>query len=542
MRPLIFLFCLFPLSAFADDVPLTADVTAVTIYPEGATVRRQALFSVPEGQHSLIVENLPARLDPATLRVRADGVRMDAITVRQDAVPPRDVPKPDTVRAAEAEVKRLEALIVEGTDTVQAIGLRAEAAQAQIGFLTQIGTSEGLAAAGGDSLRELTQMIGDEGLAARQAAHDALIEQRKARESVSALQDELKIARQALAALVPESEDRLLVTVQIEAEKAVQGNLQIEYLADANWRPVNDYYLTSTDTPRLEIKRGAFVEQHTGENWEGVQLVLSTARPSEQFTPSVLRPDLRRAVDKEIIERRLKSVSAPSARMMDQAGEIMPEPMIVAEAAVLPSGLNVEYAYPTPVTLASGAEAVRLSLSPLSLDAKLVAQAVPLRDQTAFLMAEFTNDSGEVLLPSFASAFYLDQAYVGSQETGLVAAGDEAALSFGPMDGIRLARATKDRSAGDRGILSRSSDLREDAVITVSNLTGRDWPVRVLDRVPYSEQDVLEISWSASPKPNAQDYEDQRGILAWEFDLAPGAVQSIALNTQIVWPEGQMLR
>jgi hypothetical protein len=66
--------------------------------------------------------------------------------------------------------------------------------------------------------------------------------------------------------------------------------------------------------------------------------------------------------------------------------------------------------------------------------------------------------------------------------------------------------------------------------------------VRILDQVPYSEQDDLEIDVTASPEATETDVEGQRGILAWEFDLAAGGKETITLEQVLTWPEGMVLR
>ena len=177
----------------------------------------------------------------------------------------------------------------------------------------------------------------------------------------------------------------------------------------------------------------------------------------------------------------------------------------------------------------------------ISTAAETVAQAVPLTDSNAFLMASITNDMGELILPGTAM-YYLDGRFIGQQHLELIPAGAEADLAFGPIDGLRLTRTILDRNEGDSGIITKSNDLSEAVEIKVENLTGEVWPVRLLDRVPYSEQEDLEITWSARPKPAEQNIDGKRGIMAWEFELGAGDSQMIRLDHQLEWPEGKVLR
>jgi hypothetical protein len=98
-----------------------------------------------------------------------------------------------------------------------------------------------------------------------------------------------------------------------------------------------------------------------------------------------------------------------------------------------------------------------------------------------------------------------------------------------------------ERAEGDRGILTTSTQIEEKAVLQVENLTAETWPLRVLDQVPYSEQEELEITYRADPPVTEENADGQRGILAWEFDLGPGETKAITLDSLISWPEGKVL-
>ena len=79
-------------------------------------------------------------------------------------------------------------------------------------------------------------------------------------------------------------------------------------------------------------------------------------------------------------------------------------------------------------------------------------------------------------------------------------------------------------------------------MLKIENLTNESWPVKLMDQVPYSEQEDLEISFTADPKPSETDVKGQRGVLAWSFDLAAGEKKEVMLNSLITWPSGKVLQ
>lgn len=542
MRLVPIILALLPVTALADDIALSSGVSAVTLYPQGATVTRQAPFSVPAGAHSLILTDLPRSTPLATVRVAVDGVSMGSLGMRSDFVPPATPATDAAIAAAKAGIERLEGALRDGEAGVEALRLEAQAARARIGFLEALSGAEGVAGRDPDSLRALVAMIGEETLAALNAADAAT---RRASDADRALKDtraDLKRARQRLAALVPEAEEHAMLAVSVRAGAAAEGRLTVTYTIDqAGWQPVYDLRLDRA-SGRLAIERGALVQQATGENWRDVALRLSTSRPGLRTEPGEVWPWLRRIFDPEKPSPRALVRAVPEAEMaagaIADAAVIAPAPIVAAPEL---EGLSVSYAYPDPVSVASGADKVRLALGALSATAEIVAQAAPLSDVTAFMVARVTNETDEPVLPTQEASFYLDGRFIARRPLEMIAAGGSADLAFGPIEGVRITRTVLGRSAGDRGVITRSSEISEEVRIEVENLTAEAWPMRVIDRVPYSEQQDLQITWTATPRPAEQDIDGKRGVLAWRFDLPAGQTRSITLSHRLKWPEGQVL-
>jgi len=542
MRALFLTPLLLPLPALADDIPVTSRVTAVTAYPGdfgGGTVTREGTFTLPAGQHQLILQDTP-HIGQTGLRVEVTGATMGSVTVRDDYLPPRSDSDSDALRAAEDEVERLEALLRTRRDAIAAIEAEAEAARDRIAFLTKLGEGDNVLAAGLDNLRDLSRMIGEETLEARRTAQQAEIRARAAEEDLKDLREELKKARQAVAALDTEREKRAWIAVNVDAEAETEATITIRYVSEQiGWTPVYDLHLDRKPQPTLTIGRGAYIGQSTGENWQDVALTLSTVRPSGQTDPGELWPMLRR-----IGEPPSEKTEGYGADMAVRAAPApVTEPAMVAEETAQASfdGLSVTYSYDRPLSLASDADTLRIALGEITMSPELQALAIPMLNQQAFLMAHAENGTEELLLPTGASEFYLDGTYVGTRATPLIAAGDEIDLSFGPIEGIRLERTVLDRNEGDRGVISRSNELAERVEIEIRNLTGEAWDLRLLDQIPYSEQEDLTIRSTATPQPTERDVDGKRGVLAWDMDLAPGDTRTVRLDHTMTWPSDKVL-
>lgn len=52
----------------------------------------------------------------------------------------------------------------------------------------------------------------------------------------------------------------------------------------------------------------------------------------------------------------------------------------------------------------------------------------------------------------------------------------------------------------------------------------------------------MRLILTADPAPTEENVEGQRGIPAWEFDLAPDETREVTLTHRLSWPAGMELR
>jgi hypothetical protein len=168
--------CMITLPVSAETVSAASKITSVTLYGSGAIVKRQLSLTLPAGVTDVVLPDLPQDIDLSTLQIKTpDGVELVSLTLAKDRLPPlEDTPDP-AVKAARAEVDRLEAALRQSASAVESIGLKAAAANETLAALRGIAqTGHGDQTV--DDLRALSQMIGQEALVALQAAHQAALD------------------------------------------------------------------------------------------------------------------------------------------------------------------------------------------------------------------------------------------------------------------------------------------------------------------------------------------------------------------------------
>ncbi|EBA17317.1 hypothetical protein RSK20926_06262 [Roseobacter sp. SK209-2-6] len=531
--------------AQADEFHAKSSVSAVTLYVDAARITRQAQFDLPEGRHRLVLTDIPRTADLSTLQINLTGAQQTALLFREDGVPPRDATDP-AVQAAEEVLRAAQAEMQLVHDEAAEARSEAEAARAALGFLAQLGSNEGLAESGADALRDISRMIAQEAGSAGQQALAAEVRARKIEEGLETLRKQVKAAKQALEAIQREDEDRLYLAVEVDVPEAGSAGIELSYFSQgvSDVMPTSEWHLSTGEKAEVLLKRGFGLQQQTGENWQDIDLTISTQQPLDQGEPSLLFAERRQIQD--------PLPAAPKQRVLalaDSAGalaEPIVQPVVIEEVqsawSIDTQGPGAVYHFDYPVSIASGADVLKLEMDQLTTEAEVVAVAVPRRDQTAYRVAHISNSFGEFLLPSYPVPMFVDGKLVTLGNFNGLVAGQEAELGFGSIPGLRLSRNVLSKSEGGRGVISRSNQQNEAVEISVENLTEQSWNIRLLDRVPYTQQEDLEITWQAQPHPVEENVKKQRGILAWEFDLAPGGEKLIQLETTLSWPEGKVLR
>src|SRR5690606_24584370 len=106
------------------------------------------------------------------------------------------------------------------------------------------------------------------------------------------------------------------VLVRLDVTKAGSLDLALAYtVAGASWGPTYDVRVTA-GSKELSLGYAAMVRQSTGEDWHGVNLTLSTARPAIGGTPPELAPwYVREAPPPSAPAARLRRAEAEAAAM-----------------------------------------------------------------------------------------------------------------------------------------------------------------------------------------------------------------------------------
>lgn len=520
--------------AFAAQIEKQAKPSQAVVFPHGAVIEWNVTLNDSPGKHQLLLPNIPRNIDPDSIRVTAEGATIGAVTLQSEPPSPSAMPEPQTITDARAKIRDLEEELTNLHADIAASETAAEAWRSRAEMVRDM--MRGDTRIGAEELDRLANdaggLISDYLTKATEEMHKAKLTSHQQGE----LQRKLEKAEAALAEAIEDHEKAQLLQVTLQ-QSAPEAKITVTAFTDqAGWAPSYDLHLTR-DSGELMMDRSLAVWQNTGADWQDVTLRFSTARPQGQSAPTQVPPYIVEFAKDHPVQSlgRAAPMMEMAALAADQA---YAEELVATTAELANIGMTVTYNYSTPVTVHSDADALRLSLDQKTLQTGVLAQVAPRFDDTAFVVTEGPNDTGEPILPGNTN-LYLDGALVGRGQIPLTADGDDLHIGFGPIDAITAEFRSPEEQTGESGLINRKNQRTQTETLIVRNLTDEEWPLRVVDRAPVSKQEDLQISWDAAPQPTEQNPDGRRGVLYWEAPIKPGETREISIQSDIRWPEGK---
>ncbi|MAF98735.1 MAG: hypothetical protein CMH26_08880 [Micavibrio sp.] len=534
----------------AENLSADCSLSKAVVYKNRAMLSCKAQAYVPAGKHQIQVRDLSLSILPDSLRVEGQGEKDVVI----GALRHKQVNNAQLVNEQEANLSKQ---IEEVDDKLRWV-------QAEIGVISkQKSFYESLMGQAKTNAQEeisIYEFNTEKWLDAGQALRGAMSQLEKSRlnyeSNLKDLSDEKSKLTKDLAQIRTGTKSSYEVSVPVETEAAGLVELTLSYqINGASWSPVYDARL-DTKTGALEIIQYGSVTQNTGENWEGIDLTLSTAQPQRGATVPKLSPmwvNLRSSPKPSIFGNTRGSsgdtgvVSLKAADFStDEASTPSPayirKEMKQREAQIDASGFVVEYIIPGESSVASDGSESKLYIGKFAHETVLKTHIKPQVTDKAYLVAH-GEIKGEATLLSGPVNLFRDNAFIGRTHFAMLNPGQEVELSFGINDQIEVDRKLVKDELSESGVFI-GSQVNERAYLTsVKNL--RNQPVSiVLDEVVPAPQDKkieFEILADATSAGYEKDADKFSGLLRWEFDLEPNKDQDVELSWRIKWPEDDLL-
>ncbi len=543
--------------AEGDTLEVVGSISNVIVYRGQALVTRTIELELPAGGSQIIVQKLPHAIISETLYAQAlDDVTVTSVSYREKTNKEKTSKE---IKQLEAEIEEVKKKIYYAERNRNQTGrmwsmyydLRKFAIDAE-----NVDLNKGLLQF--EPIEKLTTHIEAGTSDAHQKSVDleyAKIELEKELEKLNSKKEKLERNKRKI------KREAVLFANNLQAKKVI---IELSYLVNgANWLP--QYNLRANpDQGNVQVEYNAVMHQTSGEDWDKVTVSLSTAEPTMVAAPPLLEPmkvklapgtpvkqpvQVSEKVSGQQIEYRdlseefkniqsrrreiaQKGKAAQSAlnvmaidnQMLELQADKKAVQMIQAEAKrfARTEGVSVTYNLVGKLSMPSRTDQQLVNIATFQAKGDFIMLATPLLTDYVYLQGNIVNNSDTILLAGPAS-MYRNGEFVGKGQLELVTIGETFTVGFGVDSQVQITREFKDKKVDTFwGNRVEKYDYR----VAINNYKNTPVKLRLLERIPYTENEELVITGFKTNVPLSTDAdylrtEKDKGILRWDLTLAP---------------------
>jgi uncharacterized protein (TIGR02231 family) len=519
------------------------EITKVTVYLDRAQVTRQGEIALEGTECLLKVIDLPATIDPASIRIGGRGesfVKILAATTERHRF---KEPVKQKLAEVEAQIENLEAI-------QRKLKTQIETAQMQSEFITGLrskteDTFSTSLARQKLSLGEVLSFIDNIGNKFTEYGH--LIEDYQ--QQMLELDKQINVLKSRHKSFnTVKPTESLQVLVEMEAAGAGLFQLELSYTIDqASWKPLYDMRV-DTAKQQLHLTYLAQITQKTGEDWADVALSLSTAQPGLGTIPPQLSPWYINVLSDKTFGPGIQlaagsasditvgsSGDEPSLRRRATAEEDDYEP-IEAESSVAKKeqqGSTVTFHLQGSGNIPSDGSPCKTTIFRDELPCQLNYVAMPKLVSFAYLQAQVQNPpAGATLLPGEVDIF-CDDLFVGNTKLSNVAPGQEFDINLGIDERISINRELVEQQV-DKKFLGSDRRITCAYRIEIQNLLTSTINLRLTEQIPHSLSEKIKVKLVKSDPAVGLG---ELGLLEWSLQLTANQSRTVYYQFSIEHPQ-----
>lgn len=494
----------------------TLPVTDVTVFMSGAQVTHSDIVSLKAGENQIRITDLTANLDPNSIQVEGNSNYL-IISVRHQldyTLQPTSNPKAkqildslDDLRFKQKELSGLKGVY--------------ERERALLNENMNIkGQNAALLV---DDLEEMANFYRERFKVIQYKMLELEDQEADNNQLISSLQQRLN----QMNARKNSNPSEVLITLQ--ATKEGKFPLKVSYLAyQAGWIPMYDLRAEDINS-NIDFQYRARVFQSTGNDWNDVNLTISTGNPTVGGQAPTLYPWYVNIYDPNMNYRPLEK---PASRGVNQTPSVAYEEQlddmkqisvqgksssIANYTTVQNNTVSTEFKIAVPYDIPSDNQQYDVIMQKESIKALFDYVAVPKLDNDAFLRARLTDWMQYSLLPG-ESNIYFKGTFVGKGFIDPAQANDTLVVSLGRDRSIQIKRDQikefcKTSTFGSKQKTTKAYE------ISITNTKKQAIDIVIEDQLPISQNGDLEIE---TEELSGASYDATTGKITWKLRIEPG--------------------
>lgn len=537
---IFFLVLFVPVRAFSSEIIADSRIAQVTVYQDSALVSRVAALKLEPGEHKVIFADIIPDLDENSLRVSFQGAAEAKLLGAQlkreflEEVPSRRIQQlKDEIQKLGDEKKRLEdskEILNKERQFLDSIRLFSNV-QIPKDLVTKMPQAQELEA----MLKFLDTKLKEN--------YSAYIDcELKIRDIV----DKIDVLKRQLSEISgPAKKLKREIVVDLKVSKAADLVLNVSYLVrGASWQPIYDAR-ADFEKSQVELISYGIIKQATGEDWQNVEISLSTAKPSIGGSMPYISPWFLRPYQPPIIMRKkaMMNTQALGASLKDEAfdkEELRERSSVDMEyAKTEEKGIAVVYKLLQKANIKSDGSEHKLAISSQSLKADFEYSSYPRAGLYAYLGSRVSNAKDLQLLSGRVNIF-LEGDFVGSSQIDNIGPGEEFDLYLGIDENVKVKRELLEKKVDETLIAGIPATTRRTVFkykLTVENYKSKKAALKLFEAMPVSEDDRIKVKINqVTHEPTSKDWKDRKGIWLWDFELEPNQKRELIYSYTIEHP------
>jgi len=512
-------------------------ICEVTVYTDRALVTRRGTVALTGNERELAIASLPPTLDTESVRATGAGtVAVRLLGVRSHTVFSSE-PVGDRTAELTQQIQELETQKQAINDKITARKIQLKfvegLSEKSVGFFSSSIAKQQI---GLNKTGELLNFLGTNYLKYVSAIAQHERQQREIDKQIKALNQQLGQVK------TTHSEQSFNILVAIEPSGSGNFELEVSYVVmRARWTPLYDLRVNTTNN-QINLNYLAEVNQNTGEDWTGVALTLSTAKPGMGTLPPKLEPWFIDTLHSTVKYRNTESIARSSQILSDygDAGDVFegmgsgfagatidtasqPREAETATAKVSREGGTVSFQVGGNTKIPSDSTPHKVMVFRENYPFKPEYIAVPRLVSFAYLQAVVVNPlTGATLLPGKANIFR-DNTFVGTVQLENVSPGQEYKVNLGIDECLKIERELVERQV-DKKLIGQQRRMSYAYRLNVTNLQQVQVHLTLQEQLPVSRNEQIKVRLTLT---NPKIVAGEMGLLEWIMSLPPQAKQEL---------------
>lgn len=347
------------------------------------------------------------------------------------------------------------------------------------------------------------------------------------------------------------SKEQIKIVLIVQVNKNAKLTPTLKYLVKGpRWRPDYDINLDETNK-QLKLKYFAKIIQNTGENWNDVNLIVSTVDLKEAFGLPILPRkflDLeeiekvqeklvlnREAIEEIIVEEdpRNKTVTKiqideePSAENNEIQETGVEENKRILNSDFITHGIKTEFLLKNHSVLSSDL-VQKVVISNNKLPYKIRLELTPSECKEAYRRLSFSNTTGKIFLPGNVN-IALNSRPIGKSELPLVFPQSDLSLSFGTLTGVYGLKETVELTEKEQKQIDNKNRIIK-YNLHLTNYTKEEQTFRLYETIPVSKISDVFVIFN---EKESGFITQLPGLLYQDLTLKPGEKKSLFITYKL---------